>query len=445
MSPAPLRLRLLGPFTVEGELPAPVPTGKARRALAVLAERRGEFVPVSTLIDALWDGDAPERADRNVAALISRLRRALGRDRIDGTAAGLPARPRRRRGRPPGGRRARATPRSSSCGARPVRAGLHQRRAGRQAPRRRRRAWPASARTPGCCELRREVARAAAPRPDLLERGGDRAAGPRHRASTSPRRRCGTTRSTRRPAGRSCSPTSGPGRSGTALVVYRVAARRDVRAAGQRPLPCHPVAVPVDPAVGEPGRGDGRRRAADRRPRPPRARRSVGRDRELAELGELWAGAAAGTPVLAVVTGEAGIGKSALVAAFAAEPRRTGALVLAVGCFEAERSLYLQPLVEAVRAVVHRIPPAEVRELAGSRLGTLAELVPELADLVGAAPYQRAGPGARAPPQPRRAGRVLRPAQRPPAGAAGGRGRRARRAVDDRGAAPARRPLERPH
>ena len=86
MRPAPLRLRLLGPFTVEGEW-APVPVGNARRVLALLAVRLGELVPLSTIVDALWEGDPPERADRNVAALISRVRRAIGRDRIDGTSA----------------------------------------------------------------------------------------------------------------------------------------------------------------------------------------------------------------------------------------------------------------------------------------------------------------------------------------------------------------------
>ncbi len=59
MSQVDLRLRLLGPFTVEGELQAPVPVGKARRALAMLAERAGEVVSVGALVDALWDADPP--------------------------------------------------------------------------------------------------------------------------------------------------------------------------------------------------------------------------------------------------------------------------------------------------------------------------------------------------------------------------------------------------
>ena len=87
MSP-PLRLCLLGTFTVEGEPVGQVPVGKARRVLAVLAQRRGEFVTIEHLVDALWEDHPPDRADRNVAALISRLRRALGRELIEGSAAG---------------------------------------------------------------------------------------------------------------------------------------------------------------------------------------------------------------------------------------------------------------------------------------------------------------------------------------------------------------------
>src|SRR6185437_16160242 len=98
----------------------------------------------------------------------------------------------------------------------------------------------------------------------------------------------------------------------------------------------------------------------------------VGRDAELARLRRLWSAAAAGTPALAVVTGEAGIGKSALLTALAAETGRAGALVVEATCFEAERSLYLQPLVDVVRDLVRRTAAEDVRELVGSRLGTLA-------------------------------------------------------------------------
>ena len=49
MSPGPLRLRLLGPFTIEQDDSA-VPVGNSRRVLALLAVRLGELVPLSTIV-----------------------------------------------------------------------------------------------------------------------------------------------------------------------------------------------------------------------------------------------------------------------------------------------------------------------------------------------------------------------------------------------------------
>src|SRR6185312_10100039 len=80
-------------------------------------------------------------------------------------------------------------------------------------------------------------------------------------------------------------------------------------------------------------------------------------------------------------TGEEGIGKSALVEALTAETSRAGALVVEVACFEAERSLYLQPLVDVVRDLVRRTAVDEVRQL-----------VPELTDILGPVAYEHAGP-----------------------------------------------------
>jgi len=84
VEPGRLRLRLLGRFGVEGDLKGPAPTGKAERVLKVLAANHGQPVPVETIVDALWHDDPPQRADRNVAVLVSRLRRSLGRARIVG-------------------------------------------------------------------------------------------------------------------------------------------------------------------------------------------------------------------------------------------------------------------------------------------------------------------------------------------------------------------------
>lgn len=388
MSPAPVRVRLLGPLTVSGELPAPVPTGKARRVLAVLASRRGELVPVSALVDALWDGAAPEHADRNVAALVSRLRRALGRDRIDGNAAAY-------RLIPDGvtvdlldaaelvqtaelelrhGRFALASTSAERAArlleADTIMAGEHEnawvlelRRYVRRLLRRARICWSGAGIELGGYDVAVEVAGGAL-RDDPFDEEACRTVMLAHQQA---------------------------GRSGEALVVYR-----DLRIAMSEQLGTDPSAatqalfLSILRSESPAGSGHVVRIGA---PSDSRSDGSplVGRDRELDRLGALWAGATTGRPVLAVVTGEAGIGKSALVTEFASGPRRSGAFVISVGCFEAEHSLYLQPLVEAVRAVVHRTDPADVRELAGTRIGTLAALLPELTDVVGPVPYERAG------------------------------------------------------
>ncbi|WP_296153473.1 AAA family ATPase, partial [Pseudonocardia sp. SCN 73-27] len=384
-----LRIRLLGPFTVEGPTAGPVPTGKARRALAVLAERRGEFVSIGTLVDALWDNDEPpERADRNIAALVSRLRKAIGKERIDGSAAGyrlvsddvavdlheavelvetaefeLSH-----------GRSALASTSAEHAAklldADVPLAGEHDgpwvdtlRRSVKRLLRRARICWSAAAVELGAYDAAVEIA-ATALRDDPFDEEACRTVMLGHQRA---------------------------GRSSAALVAYRTLRVAMSEHLGSDPSPATQALFLSVLRSESPNAVD----HPSRQPHvgvPDRVEPVVGRDTELATLRDLWEGAAAGRPALTVVTGEAGIGKSALVTAFAAEPRRTGGLVLRVDCFEAERSLYLQPLVEAIRTVVHRMAPAEVRELAGSRLGTLAELVPELVGVVGETPYTRAAP-----------------------------------------------------
>ena len=87
MSPGRLRLSLLGTFRVQGDLHEAPPAGQAQRLLKLLAAHDGRFVPVDVLIDVLWSRP-PDHAERNIAVLVSRLRRALGRERIDGGPAG---------------------------------------------------------------------------------------------------------------------------------------------------------------------------------------------------------------------------------------------------------------------------------------------------------------------------------------------------------------------
>ncbi|MFC7655567.1 ATP-binding protein [Pseudonocardia benzenivorans] len=121
-----------------------------------------------------------------------------------------------------------------------------------------------------------------------------------------------------------------------------------------------PVARDARVARHRPRRAAPGRRGVRARPRP-----LVGRDGELDVLRAHWDRACTGEPGLVVVSGVSGIGRSALVDRFADELRRDGALVLPVTCFEAERSLYLEPLVQVVRAALRRVDPADVLALAG--------------------------------------------------------------------------------
>ena len=109
----------------------------------------------------------------------------------------------------------------------------------------------------------------------------------------------------------------------------------------------------------------------------------VEREQELAQLRAGWGAAAAGRPSVLLVVGEAGIGKTSLAEALAAEVDASGGRVLRVRCYEAERSLFLQPLVDAVGPVVAALPPHRLRELAGAHADALARLLPEAALALG--------------------------------------------------------------
>src|SRR5438067_7546040 len=73
----------------------------------------------------------------------------------------------------------------------------------------------------------------------------------------------------------------------------------------------------------------------------------VGRDRELALLREHFAAALAGRGALALLGGEAGIGKTALAEATAREAAERGALVLVGRCYDLAETPPYGPWVEA--------------------------------------------------------------------------------------------------
>jgi DNA-binding SARP family transcriptional activator len=78
-----LAARLLGEFAVDGVESTALGSRKARLALHLLALAEGLPVPGDVLADALWGDSPPARPDDQLAVLMSRLRSVLGRDRIE--------------------------------------------------------------------------------------------------------------------------------------------------------------------------------------------------------------------------------------------------------------------------------------------------------------------------------------------------------------------------
>ena len=78
-----LALRLLSEFGVDGLESASLGSKKARLALELLALAEGRPVPPDVLLDALWAEAPPAKPEDQLAVLMSRLRSVLGRERIE--------------------------------------------------------------------------------------------------------------------------------------------------------------------------------------------------------------------------------------------------------------------------------------------------------------------------------------------------------------------------
>ena len=117
--------------------------------------------------------------------------------------------------------------------------------------------------------------------------------------------------------------------------------------------------------------------------------RLIGRESQLQRLRQLWARAVSGTFTLALIKGDAGIGKSRLVREFEASDTAAGALILRGTCFPiaGEEAAY-GPLVAALRDL-----PDERLKTAASRLpdAVVAELAILLPALGRQAPARRDG------------------------------------------------------
>jgi predicted ATPase/DNA-binding SARP family transcriptional activator len=72
-------IKVLGPIQgIRDDEPVDLGGPTQRKLLASLVARRGEVVPVATLLDDLWGDDPPPSGPQSIQSYVSRLRRALG-------------------------------------------------------------------------------------------------------------------------------------------------------------------------------------------------------------------------------------------------------------------------------------------------------------------------------------------------------------------------------
>jgi len=108
----------------------------------------------------------------------------------------------------------------------------------------------------------------------------------------------------------------------------------------------------------------------------------VGRERELAELAGALEDALRGRGRLVLLAGEPGIGKSRLADELMGQARARGARVLVGRCWEAGGAPAYWPWVQSLRAYVREREPEALRAQLGAGAADLAQLLPELRELL---------------------------------------------------------------
>ena len=367
------RIELCGALTVEVDgrrVEDDLPGRQGRLLFAYLALNRERPVRRDELVDVVWDENPPGSPDAGLAALLTRLRRALGPDAVEG-------RSHLRLALPDAWLDVEAA-RAAAADAEVALAGGDPRRAADHA----------------------QVALALFERPLLPELSGrwvdeERAAidglhsdaletlaraalrlGPGELPAAERAARALIQREPYRESGYAVlmELLAARGNVAEALRVHdqlRVLLRDELGATpathltalherllmqGETPAPAADAATVPLPAVLE---------RRDERP-------FVGREPELAVLRRRWASTPAGEGGVVVLTGDAGMGKTRLSARFAAEAHAGGAIVLH-GRIDEETVVPYQPFVEAIRHYA-----ADARDISGVDVEALAPLVPEL-------------------------------------------------------------------
>ncbi len=353
-----LAVRVLSDFGVDGIEPQAFGSRKARLALQLLATAAGQAVPPDVLIDALWDTAPPARPEDQLAVLMSRLRSVLGRDRIehrdhgyllhcdwlDATELAMLTREvetRRETGHVMGAVAAARVALSLIRGDGP------QPLPGEWAQLRQ-------------AELERLISRARLVAATALLEAGDWMAAAD--AASAAAERDPYDEAALRVLLRAY--VMG-GRVAGALATYAAARERIADELGTDPSPettalytailRGELTVPPRPAPASPG--------------------PVGRDGELAYLETIATRARGGSAEVVVVDGEAGIGKTTLLRAWADRRAATGDTVLMASCGPLDRSLPLDALLTALTALLRELEPGVTADILGADAAILAPLL----------------------------------------------------------------------
>jgi tetratricopeptide (TPR) repeat protein/transcriptional regulator with XRE-family HTH domain len=141
-------------------------------------------------------------------------------------------------------------------------------------------------------------------------------------------------------------------------------------------------AMPVDagePAAATAAASPGAGAAADGSP-------FVGRGGEYALLTGRLTQLVAGSGQAMLIEGEPGIGKSRLMREVARHARQLGMVTLSTNCYEIERAMPYQPVIDLITHALDRVAPAALRAIAPVSLAELAALVPEIGERVPGLP-----------------------------------------------------------
>jgi DNA-binding SARP family transcriptional activator len=113
-------------------------------------------------------------------------------------------------------------------------------------------------------------------------------------------------------------------------------------------------------------------------PATPGVTRFIGRERELALLVDVVERAAVGHGGLVLIGGDAGVGKSRLAAEIARRARARGFVTSTGCCYERRGDLPYMPWVEILESALEETPAAELRHAMGDAAPELARLLPQL-------------------------------------------------------------------